>query len=89
MTKRKDLKKYVRDVTGNLYADCIATKLYVGSVNPVLADEIANDILMTAAEFVCRINHTEPGNVKGFYKKFNEDFNRKTCEIVDAIDKLA
>ena len=39
-------------------------------------------------DFVSRISHTEPGNVKGFYKKFHVDFNAKVNEIIDAIAKL-
>lgn len=89
MAKRKELKKYVNDVAGNLFADCLATKLYVKSVNPILADEILDNILKFREEFVCRISHTEPGNVKGFYRKFKEDFNANAKEIVDAIDRLA
>ena len=45
-------------------------------------------ILKMQDEFVSRISHTEPGNVKGFYKKFRTDFNSKVNEIIDAIEKL-
>lgn len=46
------------------------------------------NILNVQNEFLSRISHTEPGNVKGFYKKFNADFNAKVNEIIDAIGKL-
>lgn len=38
--------------------------------------------------FFARISHTEPGNVKGFYKKFRADFNASVNEIIDALAKL-
>ena len=46
------------------------------------------EILKTQDEFVSRISHTEPGNVKGYYKKFRSDFNAKVEEIIDALSKL-
>jgi len=42
------------------------------------------EVLKMQDEFVCRISHTEPGNVKGFYKKFRADFNAKVNEIIEA-----
>ena len=46
------------------------------------------EILKTQDEFVSRISHTEPGNVKGFYKKLRSDFNAKVDEIINAMGKL-
>jgi len=46
------------------------------------------EIIKMQDEFISRISHTEPGNVKGFYKKFRSDFNAKVNEIIDAIAKL-
>ena len=64
----------------------------VGAV-PVIFDgnaEIDKEavVLKMQDEFVTRISHTEPGNVKGFYKKFRADFNAKVNEIIEAIGKL-
>jgi hypothetical protein len=39
-------------------------------------------------EFIKRISHTEPGNVKGFYKKFRQDFNAQVDAIVEGLEKL-
>ena len=40
--------------------------------------ELMAEILKMQDEFISRISHTEPGNVKGFYKKsFVADFNAK------------
>ena len=53
-----------------------------------MADEVLADILNTQDDFLSRISHTQPGNVKGFYKQFHEEFDQKVTEIIDAIDKL-
>ena len=52
------------------------------------ADELMSEVLKMQDEFVTRISHTEPGNVKVFYKKFRADFNAKVNEIIEAIGKL-
>ena len=88
MAKRKDLKKFVNEVSSALFAECLAAKLYLKGVNPHLADEVLADILHTQDDFLSRLSHTEPGNVKGFYQQFKAEFDSKVSEIVDAIDKL-
>ena len=52
------------------------------------ADELMAEILKMQDEFISRISHTEPGNVKGYYKKFRSDFNAKVDEIIEAIGNL-
>ena len=52
------------------------------------ADELMAEILKMQDEFISRISHTEPGNVKGYYKKFRSDFNAKVDAIIEAIGKL-
>jgi hypothetical protein len=51
-------------------------------------DTLMAEILKMQDEFISRISHTEPGNVKGFYKKLRADFNAKVDEIIDAMGKL-
>ena len=46
------------------------------------------EIMKMQDEFISRLSHTEPGNVKGVYTKFRSDFNAKVNEIIDAIAKL-
>lgn len=88
MANRRDLKRKINNVMGILFADCLATKLYVENTNPMLADEILADILRSQNDFITRLSHTEPGSVKLFYKKFHSDFNTKVADLCDAIDKL-
>lgn len=62
--------------------------LYVPGTDKQKADELMAEILKMQDEFISRISHTEPGNVKGFYKKLRADFNAKVDEIIDAMGKL-
>ena len=86
MAKRKVLKKRINYIVGELFAECLINGKNCADqakVNDVLAD-----ILNTKNEFISRISHTQPGNVKGFYKKLIQDFNAKANELIDAISKL-
>ena len=88
MAKRKNLKKFVNEVSSALFAECLAAQLYLKGVNPHMADEVLANILSVQDDFLSRLSHTEPGNVKGFYKQFHDEFDKKVTEIIDAIDKL-
>lgn len=88
MASRKVLKKNVNYITGELFAECLVNSLYVPGVDKEKADQLMGEILKMQDEFISRISHTEPGNVKGFYKKFRSDFNAKVEEILDAMGKL-
>lgn len=88
MASRKALKKSVNYISGELFTECLVNKLYVPGTDPQKADDLMGDILTMQDEFLSRISHTEPGNVKGFYKKFRSDFNTKVNEIIDRMGQL-
>lgn len=88
MASRKVLKKNVNYITGELFAECLVNSMCVPGTDKKKADELMGEILKMQDEFVSRISHTEPGNVKGYYKKFRSDFNAKVEEIIDTLGKL-
>jgi len=88
MAKRRELKKNVNYIAGELFSECLINSMFVPGTDKAKADELMAEILKMQDEFISRISHTEPGNVKGFYKKFRVDFNAKVNEIIDAIAKL-
>ena len=88
MASRRNLKKNVNYIAGELFSECLVNSMFVPGTDKVKADELMNEILLMQTDFISRISHTEPGNVKGFYKKFHVDFNAKVNEIIDAIAKL-
>lgn len=88
MASRRELKKNVNYIAGELFSECLINSLYVPGTDKTKADALMGEILGMQDEFISRISHTEPGNVKGFYKKFGSDFNAKVDEIIDAIAKL-
>ena len=88
MASRRNLQKNVHYIAGELFSECLVNSMFVPGTDKVKADELMNEILLMQTDLVSRISHTEPGNVKGFYKKFHVDFNAKVNEIIDAIAKL-
>lgn len=88
MASRRELKKNVNYIAGELFMECLVNSLYVPGTDKAKADKLMGEVLEMQDEFISRISHTEPGNVKGFYKKFREDFNKKVDEIIGAIGKL-
>ena len=88
MANRRNLKKNVNYIAGELFMECVVMNNYVPGTNKEQADELMGKILKMQDEFISRISHTEPGNVKGFYKKFHADFQSQVQEIIEAISKL-
>ncbi|MCL1617067.1 hypothetical protein M3090_11790 [Bacteroides sp. ET71] len=88
MANRKDLKKAINYIAGELFTECIICSLNLSEEGKQKADKVMTDILNMQNEFISRISHTEPGNVKGFYKKLREDFSTQVDGIVTAIGQL-
>ena len=86
MAKRKVLKKRINYIVGELFAECLINGK--NCADQAKVHDVLADILNTQNEFISRISHTQPGNVKGFYKKLIQDFNAKANELIDAISKL-
>ena len=88
MANRKDLKKAINSMAGEVFTECIICSLNLSEEGKQKADKVMTDILNMQNEFISRISHTEPGNVKGFYKKLREDFSTQVDGIVTAIGQL-
>lgn len=88
MANRKDLKKAINYIAGELFTECVLISLNLPEEGKQKTDEIMTNILNMQNEFISRISHTEPGNVKGFYKKLHEDFSVQVDQIIQAIGQL-
>ncbi len=88
MASRKNLKKRVNYISGELFTECLVNSLYVPGTDKVKADELMGDILVLQQEFISRISHTQPGNVKEFYAKFRKDFTARVDAVIDSIAAL-
>lgn len=87
MSSRKALKKRVNAIAGELFAECVVNS-HVSGIDQQKVYNLMNAILHMADDFIKRINHTEPGSVKEFYKKFQADFDVEVQKIIDEIAEL-
>ena len=88
MAKRRILKKNISYICSELFMECVALTHYKVNADKEKVDNLMGRILGLHDEFIQRANHTEPGNVKGFYKKLRTDFNAEVDDIANAINQL-
>lgn len=86
MASRKQLKKSVKMITGDLFADCVALSMCQQGDRELL-NSLMQEVIALHGEYVARISHTEPGNAKGFYKAFKKEFTGKVNDLSDRIIK--
>lgn len=85
--KRRELKKCVNNLCGELFAECIALHHYE-KVDKAAVSNVMESILMMQADIVSRISHVEPGACKLFFAKLRDDLASRTNEIIDDIQAL-
>lgn len=88
MASRKNLKKDISYVIGDLFTECLIYKELVPGTDREAADSLLVDLLKIDNEFTTRISHTEPGAAKQFYRAFYKDFNDRIQEVVAKLVKL-
>lgn len=86
MASRKQLKKSVKMITGELLIDCIALGMCQGADKEKL-DTLTEEVLALHKEFVSRISHTERGSEREYYRKFKEEFTERVNAISDSLLK--
>lgn len=85
--KRRELKKCVNNLCGELFAECIALYHYE-KVDKAAVSNVMESILMMQADIISRISHVEPGSCKLFFAKLRDDLTCRTNEIIDDIQAL-
>lgn len=88
MANRKDLKKTINNIASELFTECMYLKGAVDADKQEAVDELIMKVLHLQNEHICRISHTEPGNVAGFYKKLYADFDKEVSDILDGMKAL-
>ena len=80
MASRRDLKKSIYYI-----ADDLLFAALVEGVNREVIFEAVNNVL----NLIPRISHTQPGNVKGYYKKIYEELDKQIQIVSDELEKSA
>ncbi|MBR1652347.1 MAG: hypothetical protein IJ692_03025 [Alloprevotella sp.] len=87
MASRKNLKKAVKGICGELFADCVALSMVEQGDREKLQGLMA-EVAKLYADAVCRVSHVEPGlSPKVFFAKLRADFTEKANALSEAIVK--
>jgi len=89
MANKRQLKKRINNLCGDLLAECISC-IHYAKVNRDDADNVMLAILNMQDDILCRVSHIEPGmSAKKFFKKLHHDMDETTESIIAQIDSLA
>ena len=80
MASRRDLKKSIHYIANDLLFAAI-----IEGVNREVIFEAVTNVL----NLIPRISHTQPGNVKGYYKKIYEELDKQIEIVSDELEKSA
>lgn len=79
MASRRNLKKNISYIAGELFM----ASLVEGVNREIIVDAVHNVLAL-----IPRISHTQPGNVKGYYKKLHEDLNKEIEKVSAELSKV-
>ena len=78
MASRRQLKKQISYIASDLFlaslVEGVNREAVVGAINNIIV-------------LIPRISHTQPSNVKGYYKKLREDLNKEIQVVADELNK--
>ena len=80
MARRRDLKKSIHYIANDLLFAAI-----IEGVNREVIFEAVTNVL----NLIPRISHTQPGNVKGYYKKIYEELDKQIQIVSDDVENSA
>ena len=86
MANKRQFKKHVHNVCGDLFADCVALTMCGGDNRETLEGLMAETLALNN-EFTARACHVEPNEAKAYFKHIGADFDAKAEEIFAKIVK--
>ncbi|MEE0447527.1 MAG: hypothetical protein UDM12_06070 [Prevotellamassilia sp.] len=84
MANRKRLKKSIKIVTGELFADCVALA-HIGQGDSEKLQGLMVEVLALHSDFVARLSHVEKSEEKKFFKKLRDEFTQKVNDLSNRI----
>lgn len=84
MANRKQLKKSIKMITSDLFADCVALSMCQQGDQKKL-EELMAEVVALHSEYVSRISHTERGSERVYYRKLKTEFTEKVNDLSQRI----
>lgn len=89
MSNKRNLKRNINYVCGELFSEVIAASQYNDKISQDDVKALLASVLVIHSDYVRRVSHVEPGlEPKQFFKKLTLDFNKQVSEIIDQVGNL-
>lgn len=90
MANKRNLKKAINTMCGELFAECVAINHYQKGVSTDDLDNVMKSILLLQDDMISRVSHPEPGMpANTFFKKLRQDMADQVTVIADQLYALA
>jgi AraC-like DNA-binding protein len=87
MANKRTLKRAIRQICEELFAESIAVSMYGPESARSNAEALLFTIVRMEENYVGRISHPEPGmNPQTYFKDLREKFSAEVSEIVDQLN---
>lgn len=86
MASRRQLKKSIRTISGELISNCTVLNM-CGVHNNEKTNTLLRKVMAIHNEYISRISHTQKGNEKLFYKKLRQDYTQEVEALAEEINK--
>lgn len=89
MANRRTLKRSIRLVCTELWAECVAVSLYASKPNETNVEALLHSIVKLESEYINRISHVEPGlKPKAYFKDLRDKFVGHASDLADQINNM-
>lgn len=86
MANKRQLKKTINMVVGDLLVECVVTKHINQKARQEDVDNVMVSVLRLQDDFICRVSHPEPGMpAKKFFKNLRTELAQRTEEITNQL----
>ena len=90
MSNKRDLKRTINYICGDLFTEGIAASLYDENRDNDNTEAILTSILVMHSNYIRRVSHVQPGMpAKVYFKDLKDKFSKEVNEIVDQLNNLA
>lgn len=89
MANKRNLKRQINCVCGDLFAECVASSIYNAKESSDDVKSLLASILIIHNNYISRVSHPEPGmTAAAYYRDLRKCFNNEVSEIGDQIINL-
>lgn len=89
MANKRNLKRNINDVCGELFTEVVAASQFGDKVGQEDVKALLASVLVIHSDYIRRVSHIEPGmKPKTFFKALSVEFNKQVSEIIDQVANL-